>query len=126
MMNDTIFIENIPTQAIIGIHDFEKAAPQRLIISVKLGTDIRQAAETDDVQYALDYDKISRFIDDYVSRSRFELLETLAEHLVGELFEAFAMTSIQLRVQKPGAIAYTQMVGLEIYREKVKGNSETG
>ncbi len=119
-MLDTIFIENIPTQAIIGIHDFEKAAPQKLIIGVELGTDIRQAAETDDVQYALDYDAISRFIDEYVQGTQFELIETLAENLVAALFEKFAMQTIKLRLQKPGAIAYTQQVGLIIYRERDK------
>lgn len=117
-MSDTIFIENIPTQAIIGIHDFEKAAPQKLIVSVELGTDIRQAAETDKVQHALDYDAISRFIDEFVRASQYELLEALAEHLVAALFENFTMTDIKLRLQKPGAITYTQNVGVSIYRQR--------
>lgn len=117
-MLDSIFIENMATQAIVGIHDFEKAAPQKLIISIEMGTDIRQAAATDEVQYALDYDAISRFIDDYVQSTTFELIETLAEHLVSTLFAHFAMQTIKLRLHKPGAIAYTQQVGLEIYRER--------
>lgn len=118
-MQDLIFIDNLTTQAIIGIHDFEKAAPQKLIISVALGCDIRPAADTDDVKYALDYDAISRFIDNTVQASQFGLLETLAEHLIAELFSTFSMQSIKLTVQKPGAIAYTQQVGLTIYRERV-------
>ncbi len=51
-INDIIFIENIPTQAIIGINDFEKLAPQKLIVSVRLGTDITQAVQTGDIQHA--------------------------------------------------------------------------
>lgn len=117
-MQDTIFIENLPTQAIIGIHDFEKAAPQKLIISVELGTDIHQAAATDEVQHALDYDAISRFIDDYVRASTYELLEALAENLCQALFAEFAMQSIVLKIQKPGAIAYTQHVGVKISRQR--------
>lgn len=117
-MRDTIFIDDIPTQAVIGIHDFEKAAAQKLWISVEMGTDIRQAAATDDVAHALNYDEISRFIDDYVRKTQVELLETLAEQLAAELFKHFAMLSIKLRIQKPGAIAYTQKVGLVIYRER--------
>lgn len=117
-MQDTIFIDNIRTQAIIGIHDFEQALPQKLLISVALGTDICRAAETDEVQYALDYDAISRFIDKTVQTSRFALLESLATHLVAALFEHFSMQSIKLTIQKPGAIAYTQQVGLTIYRER--------
>lgn len=117
-MQDTIFIENIPTQAVIGIHDFEKAAPQKLIISVELGADIRQAASTDDMQYALDYDAISRFIDAYVQDSSVELLEALAENLCQALFAAFAMQAITLTIQKPGAITYTQRVGVKITRQR--------
>ncbi|MGY0399528.1 MAG: dihydroneopterin aldolase [Ostreibacterium sp.] len=116
-MLDTIFIENIPTQAVIGSHTFEKAAPQKLIISVELGTDITKVAKSDDLQFALDYDAISHFIDEYVQSSSVELLETLAENLVQVLFAHFAVQTIKLRLQKPGAIPYTQMVGVEIYRE---------
>lgn len=117
-MSDLIFIHNIPTQAIIGIHDFERATPQKLIISLEMGTDIRPAAASDHVDDALNYDAISRFVDKTVQQSQFELLETLAEALVRELFSRFAMTSIRLKIQKPGAIAYTQMVGLEISRQR--------
>ncbi len=107
------------TQAVIGVYDFEKVAPQKLIISVELGTDITQAAETDSVEHALNYDAISRFIDDTVRASRFDLLEALAKHLIDALFENFAMSSIRLTIEKPGAISYTQAVGLTIYRERV-------
>lgn len=117
-MSDIIFIENINTQAVIGIHDFEKAAPQKLVISIEMGTDIQKAAETDDVRYALDYAAISRFIDEYVRTSHYGLIETLAENLVTALFSHFTMQSIKLRLQKPGAIAYTQMVGVTIFRER--------
>lgn len=117
-INDIIFIENIPTQAIIGINDFEKLAPQKLIVSVRLGTDITQAVQTGDIQHALNYDAISRFIDEKVQASQFELLESLADYLVQQLFANFTMTSIELTIQKPGAISYSQQVGLTIYRER--------
>ncbi|PIE44930.1 MAG: dihydroneopterin aldolase [Gammaproteobacteria bacterium] len=117
-MSDNVFIENIPTQAVIGVHTFEKAAAQKLLVSVEMATDIRQAAETDDIQYALDYDAISRFIDEFVRASRYALLEALAENLAAALFANFAMQSITLRLQKPGAITYTQQVGLLIHRQR--------
>lgn len=117
-MSDIIFIENIVTEAVIGIHPFEKVVPQKLVISAEFGTDIRQATETDNVHYALDYDAISRFIDEFTKASRYALIETLAENLVKALFEQFAMQSIKLRLQKPGAIAYTQNVGVSIYRSR--------
>lgn len=117
-MQDKIFIEEIPTQAVIGIHDFEKAASQKLWISIEMGTDISQAAATDDVTHALNYDEISRFIDAFVRKTQVELLETLAERLAAELFQQFRMQSIKLTIRKPGAITYTQKVGLVIYRER--------
>ncbi len=117
-MSDSIFIEHLVSEAIIGIHRFEQAAPQKLIISVELGTDIRPAAASDAVRDALDYDAISRFIDKFVRASRYGLLETLAEKLVAALFEHFTMQSIRLRLQKPGAITYTQHVGVSIYRTR--------
>ncbi len=117
-MQDIIFIKDIPVQTIIGIHDFEQVAPQKLLVSVELGTDIRQAAQTDDVQYALDYAAISQLLVDTIEASRFALLEALAEHIVETLFAHFAMHSIKLTLSKPSAIPYTQQVGLSIYRER--------
>ncbi|MPV86461.1 dihydroneopterin aldolase [Ostreibacterium oceani] len=116
-MTDIIFIDNIPTQSVIGIHDFEKAAPQKLIISVQLETCIRAAAASDSIKDALDYDAISRFIDTFARRTNVQLLESFAERLVAELFANFALTGVHLRIQKPGAITLTQQVGVAIYRK---------
>lgn len=117
-MPDIIFIENISSEAVIGIHAYEKAAPQKLIISIELGTDIRPAAADDDLQQALDYDAISRFIDEFVRASSYELLETLAENLAAAILQSFAAQDVKLRLQKPGAIALTQQVGVSIYRQR--------
>lgn len=116
-MLDKIFIENIKTAAIIGIHDAERVSPQPLVISVELGCDIRSAADNDEISNALDYAVISEFIDNYVRQTTFALIETLAERLVSDLFAHFSVQTIKLRLEKPAAIALTQQVGVEIFRQ---------
>lgn len=117
-MSDLIFIHQLPTRATIGIHRFERVLSQKLLISLEMETDIRQAAQTASIEQALDYDAISQFVDQTVRDSNFQLLETLAESLVTQLFSTFSMQAIRLKIEKPGAISYTRQVGLEIYRQR--------
>ncbi len=115
--NDKIFIKNIKTKAIIGIYDFEKKHPQKIIISLEMGTDIRKASKKDDIKYALDYDEISKFIDSFVQKSNYELIETLAENIVKQLFYKYELIQdIKLKLEKPKAISYTKQVGVKIFR----------
>lgn len=117
-MSDLIFIHQLPTRATIGVHRFERALSQKLLISLEMETDIRQAAQSDTIEHTLNYDAISQFVDQTVRASDCKLLETLAESLVDKLFSTFSMQAIRLTIEKPGAISYTQQVGLTIYRHK--------
>ncbi|MDO5090678.1 MAG: dihydroneopterin aldolase [Cardiobacteriaceae bacterium] len=118
MSQDIVYIRQLKVQTLIGILPHERAAKQTLIISAELGTDFRQAAQTDDVQHALNYAAISDFIADFAANAPHGLLETFAAHLTDALFAAYPAHSIRLDIQKPGAIAATQHIGISQYRER--------
>ncbi len=115
---DTVFIHQIDCKAVIGIHPFERLKPQRLIISVDLYTDIRVPAKSGDINDALNYFDITRFIQKSVAESEFHLIERLAESLAQLLLDTYPMKALKLHLQKPGALEQTQQVGIEIYRER--------
>lgn len=118
MSQDIVYIRQLKVKTLIGILPHERAAKQTLIISAELGTDFRAAAESDDVTHALDYAAISAFIAEFSASATFGLIETFAAALSDALFARYAATSIRLDIQKPGAIAATQHVGIIQYRER--------
>ncbi|MDO4643589.1 MAG: dihydroneopterin aldolase [Cardiobacteriaceae bacterium] len=117
-MQDIIYIHAIKVRTVIGILPHERIMKQTLIINCELGTDTRIAGNTDNIEQALDYAAICDFIIRFADKSHYGLIEAFAENLVTDLFAHFPAKSIQLDVQKPGALEATRHVGLRIYRER--------
>lgn len=113
---DIVFIEQLAIDAVIGVHDFERARPRPLLIDLELGFDNRRAAAADRVADTLDYDAISRRIQAFADASRFELIETLAERLAELLQGEFGVRWLRLRVGKPEAVHAATTVGVMIER----------
>ena len=113
---DKIFITALRAETIIGIYDWEKATRQRVTVDLELDTDIRRAAQTDDIADTLNYKSISKRLVRYIEDSRYELVETLAEKLAKLLVDEFAVSRVALTLHKPGALSDADDVGLKIVR----------
>ena len=113
---DKIFITALRAETIIGIYDWEKATRQRVTVDLELDTDIRRAAQTDDIADTLNYKSISKRLVRYIEDSRYELVETLAEKLAKLLVDEFAVSRVSLTPHKPGALSDADDVGLKIVR----------
>ena len=115
-MTDKIFIQNLQVETIIGVYPRERTVRQTLRLDLELACDISRAAETDDIQYALDYHAISQRLCDYIEQTEFQLIETLAEKVVAILQQEFGIRWLKLTLHKPGAVAQADSVGLIIER----------
>lgn len=120
-MVDTIFIQGLATSCIIGTLPRERKKNQPVMIDMKFPAPVRKAAKRDDLRDALNYKKITERVTGFVSKSRFYLIETLAERLAHALLREFRLESITLRVSKPNALRNAKNVGVEI-RRSLKGN----
>ena len=56
---DKVFISQLHVDTIIGVYDFEKESKQSLYFDIEMLSDIKPAAENDDINLALDYSKVS-------------------------------------------------------------------
>ena len=101
---DKVCIENLETQAVIGVYEFEHEAPQPLLIDLELTTDFSAAFASDDLKDALDYDAISQQVRAYCEQSRFALLEALTGGIIRLLFENTAISQVAVRIRKPQAL----------------------
>jgi len=113
---DTVYIEGLKTDAVIGVYDWERSIRQTLVLDLELASDNRAAAATDGIADAMDYDAISKRILAYVQASEFELIETLAERVADIVLTEFNIPWLRLKLGKPGAVAEANDVGVIIER----------
>jgi dihydroneopterin aldolase len=113
---DTVFIQSLRIDTVIGIHAFERNIRQAVVLDLELGFDNRVPAASDDIADTLDYQRISERLSEYVSGTDFGLVETLAERCAELLMREFGVRWLRLRVGKPGALKAADSVGVVIER----------
>ena len=120
-MADKIFLQGLEIPCIIGTLPRERKKKQKVVIDLEFSAPVKRAASRDDLRDALNYQKIVERAMEFVSKSRFYLMETLAECLAQALLRELKLKNILLRVSKPNAIRNAKNVGVEI-RRSLKGN----
>ncbi|MDD5226959.1 MAG: dihydroneopterin aldolase [Candidatus Omnitrophica bacterium] len=115
-MTDTIFIQGLEVFCIIGTLPRERTQKQKIVLNLEFPVQVKRAAKRDDLKDAMNYQKIAGRVTEFASKSRFYLIETLAERLAQILLREFKLKSVTLRVSKPKAIRNAKNVGVEIRR----------
>ena len=113
---DKIFLSELKIDTVIGIFEWERRIRQTVVIDLEMSADIAKAAATDDVADTLNYKSIAKRVQDFVAKSSFQLVETLAEHIAAIIRDEFSVAWVKVRVNKPGAIRGSKSVGVEIER----------
>lgn len=113
---DIVYIRDLRIDTIIGIYDWEREVRQTVSIDLEMATDIRKAAATDDIEFALNYKAVSKRIIAYVENRNALLVESLAEEIAALVRDEFHVPWLRLRLSKPGAVRGARDVGLIIER----------
>ena len=121
---DIVYIRELKVEAIIGVFDWERERKQIVSIDIELGCDIREAAHSDDIEDALDYKAVAHRIIDFVGKSRFLLVEALAEAVAEMILREFQVPWLRLRLGKPGAVTGSKDTGVIIERRGAAGGAE--
>ena len=117
-MKDKIFLHGLEARCLIGIFKWERKIKQKVLVDLEFPTDARKAARSDQIRNATDYKRIAKRTLDFVSKSKFYLIETLAEKLASCLLKEFRLKAIRISISKPGAIRGAKNVGVEIFRQR--------
>ena len=113
----TIFVEGLTVEAVVGVYDRERDAPQPLVLSVSLDC---ETDDRDEIGRTIDYAAVVDALETFVPQRTDALLETLGEACVAMLHRKFATArAIELRIEKPNAAKHLgcARVGVEIRRE---------
>ena len=111
-----ILVEALQISCVIGIHPWERAFRQPLTIDLEITTDISHAAGSDSVGDTIDYVTACQLSARIARDGQYQLIETLAEQLAALVMSEFGVPWLRLRLDKPGAVAEAESVGVEIER----------
>jgi FolB domain-containing protein len=116
---DKIIISDLLLRGYIGFQPWEREKKQDILINLVLFTDMRLAGKTDDVNDALDYKSITKAIIRHIEddSTHHDLVESLATAIARICIESGAERCI-VRVEKPGALRFSRLVGVEIDRSR--------
>lgn len=117
---DIIFLGGLEVETIIGIYDWERVTKQTVILDIEMAFDIQKAAETDDIQYTLDYKTVSQRIVSFVEASQFLLVEKLISEIADIIRNEFNVPWVRITLNKKGAISAAKDVGIIIERGEKK------
>lgn len=117
---DRVFIEELTVFAQIGVYDWEQQIKQKLVFDLEMAWDCKQAAETDDVAYCLNYAEVSQVIIDYVESKHFLLIERVAYEVADLLESCYQLQGLKIKLSKPKAVAQARNVGVLIVRGCLK------
>ena len=100
----------------IGVHHFEKHAPQRLLINVDLYVPLAASTpQRDHISEVLDYDFVRETIAQRVAQGHIELQETLADDLLRALLAHPGVRAARVSTEKPDVYPDCAGVGVEVF-----------
>lgn len=114
---DVIFIRGLRVETVIGVNDWERQVKQTVTLDLEMGTNIHRAAKSDSLDHTLDYKMVAKRLIQFVSKSRFRLIETLGERIAAMVLSEFSVSWLRLTLSKPGAVRGSREVGIIIERD---------
>ncbi|MBX3691824.1 dihydroneopterin aldolase [Dokdonella sp.] len=115
---DTVFIEDLRIDTVIGIYDWERRIRQTVALDIEMRFDNTKPAATDRIEDTLDYKAVAKRLIAFVEAAEFQLVEALAERCAAIILDEFAVDHVSLRLAKPGAVRGSRAVGVRIERSR--------
>jgi dihydroneopterin aldolase len=113
----SIRLRNIALPVSIGIHDFEKTAPQRVIFNITLELSDSPGEESDDIADALDYDQVRETVLRVARARHYNLQENLCREIVEALKGSAGLARLTVASEKPDVYPDCDGVGYQIVYE---------
>jgi dihydroneopterin aldolase len=113
-----ILLENFAVNVDIGIHDFERGQPQRVLVSVEMEVDVDPTGAGDDIERVLDYDFVRTEILELVKTRRFNLQETFCHAIIQIIAERSAVRWVRATTRKPDVYEDCEADGFSLLYER--------
>ena len=114
-----IFLREVLLDANIGIHDFERAGAQRLVINVDVFVPLAVSTPRHDrIAEVLDYDFVRLTISRRIEQGHINLQETLIDDIARALLAHPGVAAVRVASEKPDVYEDVEAVGVEVFHFK--------
>jgi 7,8-dihydroneopterin aldolase/epimerase/oxygenase len=111
-----LFLRDYTVNIDIGVHDFEKLAPQRVLINVDLYVPMALSTpRADELVEVVDYDFIRSSVLARVAQGHIQLQETLADDVLKLMLAHPRVRAARVSTAKPDVYADCAAVGVEVF-----------
>jgi len=112
-----VFIRDLVLPVFIGVHDFEREAPQPVRFNIDLAVDDADHPVGDTIADVVNYETVTNGIRSIIADGHVTLVETMAERISDmALATNSRVRSVRVRVEKLDIVAEAESVGVEIER----------
>jgi len=116
-----VFVRDLEIIAVLGVHEHEKVAPQRVRINVDLTVSEAATGHNDDLANVVCYEDVVNGIKQIAASGHVNLVETLAEKIAQFCLADERVQAARVRIEKPDIIEEAASVGVEIERIQPAG-----
>ena len=119
-MSDLVHVFGVPLQCHIGCTADERVHAQELVADITVETDIRPAAQSDDIALAVDYVAMVDVMQEVAGAREYALIETLVESMAQRVLKQFPVESVRILMRKPAALRHRGVAApaVEITRQR--------
>jgi FolB domain-containing protein len=118
-MVDKVIIKNLRARGIIGVNDWEREKPQEILINIEIFSDLMAAGKSDDLTDSVNYRTIAKAALRAAETLERFTVEALAEDISAICLLEAHVLGVRVKVEKPGAVRFSDSVGVEIERGRV-------
>jgi len=114
----SILIKDFIISEIIGIHKHEKTRKQKIVFNIVIDIKQNTLPDENNISSIVDYEKITKKLENLAKRGSYNFLESLAEDSFKEIFQDKRINSVKIKIEKPEAIVNAKSVGVEVFKTR--------
>lgn len=99
---------------IIGVYPEERLQEQNVYVDLRVGHDIRDCIQEDDVTKTLCYVELANLCEQLAKKKQFKLLETFAAEAIDQIIKTYGQRYVWMRLRKPKALSSASATVVEV------------
>ena len=115
---DHVTISKLVARGIVGLNEWEREKPQEIQMTIDLYGDFQKICESDDINDGINYRTAAKKALAYAQTSQHFTVEALAANIARLCLEDPNVKKVRIRVEKPGAVRFSESVGVQIERSR--------
>jgi FolB domain-containing protein len=115
-------IKNLKLKTILGIYAWEEHVEREIIINLEIESDSNLALTSDNIEDAIDYDKISNKVKNLIATTRFKLIEKMAQEVMNKIMQDQRIIRCKIEIDKVGALDFVESASITIEQFRKNGS----